>query len=133
MGTQKLELIINISIFSSMKFRAAILASIIAILTIQPAFSKYPMGNFAEKKTCAGICHMKKKCSKENSKGNNACSPEGCNPFMPCAIGNFFLDEKPYHQSQPVLILSKKMAIKNDNSLSSYIADCWHPPKSLFS
>jgi len=133
MVTQQLEFISNISTFNPMKFRAAILASIIAVLTIQPAFSKYPMGNFAEKRTCAGICHIKNKSSRENSKGNNACSPEGCNPFMPCAIGNFFMEETPYHQSQPVLILSKKIAIKNDNSLSSYIADCWHPPKSFFS
>jgi hypothetical protein len=112
-----------------MKFRAAIFASIIAILTIQPAFSKNPMGNFAEKKVCADMCPMKKKCSKENKD----CSSNGCNPFMPCAIGNFFLDEKPYHQNDPVLVFSHEKIIRNDKAVSSYIADCWHPPESSFS
>jgi hypothetical protein len=116
-----------------MKLRAAIFATIIAFLTIQPAFSKNPMGNFDEKKACTDMCHMKKKCSKESSKENKDCSSNGCNPFMPCAIGNFFLDEKPYHQNEPVLVLSHEIIIKNDKAVSSYIADCWHPPESSFS
>jgi hypothetical protein len=76
---------------------------------------------------------MKKKCTKESSKENKDCSPEGCNPFMPCAIGNFFLDEKPYDQSDPAPVLSHVLIIRNDRLVSSYIADCWHPPEASFS
>jgi hypothetical protein len=121
------------SIFKTMKFRAAIFASIIAILTIQPAFSKNPFGNFDAKNSCADMCHMKKKCSKGSNKENKDCSSSGCNPFMPCATGNFFLNEKPYDQNNPVLAFSQEKIISNDKVVSSYIADCWHPPESSIS
>lgn len=94
--------------FKEMKLRAAIFAIIIGFLTIHPVFSKNPMGNFAEKKSCSGAYNMQKKCSKESGKENKDCSPEGCNPFMPCAIGNFFLNETPYHQNDAVIILSNE-------------------------
>ena len=64
-----------------------------------------------KRRACTDMCHMKKKCSKESSKENKDCSPNGCNPFMPCAIGNFFLDEKPYHPNDAIIILSHEKII----------------------
>jgi hypothetical protein len=116
-----------------MKFGAAIFASLITFLTIQPTFSKNPMGNFSEKKECASMCDMKKKCGKETGKQSNDCSANGCNPFMPCAIGNFFLGENPYTLDNLILILSHKIILTNDKLISSYIGDCWHPPESHYS
>jgi hypothetical protein len=87
------------------------------------------MGNFSEKKPCTDMCHMKKKCSKENKD----CSSNGCNPFMHCAIGNFFLDERPYQQNDPASVIAREIIIRNDKAVSSYIDDCWHPPESSFS
>jgi len=91
------------------------------------------MGNFAEKKACSRTCHMMKKCGKESGKENKDCSSNACNPFMPCAIGNFFLNETTYHQNDAVTILSLENIIRNEKIISSYTAYCWHPPKSSFS
>ena len=112
-----------------MKFSAAIFISLITFLTVQPSFSKNPMGNFPAKKSCSAFCDMKKKCSKEDSKKTQDCSANGCNPFMPCPVGNFFIDEEPYQLSNDFSQLSNKMIVANDKIVSTYVADCWHPPE----
>jgi hypothetical protein len=116
-----------------MKIIASIFLALVGFLIIQPAFSS-TQKTFASKMMCMnGMCCAKKLCSKkaQKEKSDNDCNK--CNPFMACAYGNFFMNELPFHHSAIVSLISTKIILTNDKAISSYIADCWHPPKKLLS
>jgi hypothetical protein len=116
-----------------MKIIAFIFLLLVGFLIIQPALSS-TQKTYASKIMCMkGMCCAKKHCSKkaEKEKSENDCNK--CNPFMACAYGNFFVNELPFDYTAIVSMISTKLILTNDKVISSYIADCWHPPKKFLS
>jgi hypothetical protein len=100
-------------------------------LIVQPAMSSSAPGNSAIKRTCAKMCSMMKKCTNKKSKESKNCA-EGCNPFMACASGNFFLMAAQNEDIFCTAQVAEKLKPINDKTLSCYISDCWHPPEVIF-
>jgi hypothetical protein len=116
-----------------MKIIASIFLLLVGFLIIQPALSSTQKTYAAKMISMKGMCFAKKHCSKKSQKekSENDCSK--CNPFMACAYGNFFVNELPFDHSAIVSIISIEPILTNDKAISSYIAECWHPPKKLLS
>jgi len=78
---------------------------------------------------------MKMKCQKQKKQSDkdNKCGNEACNPFMPCASGNFYLMEKEISGQMVIGSIMENIAVKNDNRLASCITDFWHPPEQIIS
>ncbi len=107
-----------------MKNAACFFAFILTFLTLQPAFGN--METKAEMNCC-----MKSKCGKNNEQQRkNKCENNGCNPFMACALGNFFLSQKPFQLSYSFTIVKQQRFILNDNRVARGSSDCWHPPRN---
>jgi hypothetical protein len=96
----------------------------LAFLIFQPAFQS-STGEL-KKQDCSGMhCHKKDQSGKK--KGD--CSTNGCNPFMACAYGNFYILNK---QAIDHIIQVKEtglIPVINDNRLASALSECWHPPE----
>jgi hypothetical protein len=85
-------------------------------------------------------CHPQEMCCKAKAqhKGekppcdqNTTCNRDFCNPFVPCGISVVY--RAPLVSfCNPVTETSQKLkpAI-NDDIISNYLSDCWHPPKQL--
>ena len=108
-----------------MKSGAFICLFIFSLLTVEPLYSYYQ----AEEDMCC-----MEECSKESSEeGEEDCENTGCNPFMSCIYGNFFLVEKPYLSVTWFIVPGKKIATVNDNRIVGNLSDCWHPPEAAVS
>jgi hypothetical protein len=73
-------------------------------------------------------CCQKGHCSKKGQKKDN-CENKGCNPFMACSYGNYFIAEKTFASAKPPIPPKGKIVFIKDNYTSEYISDCWHPPE----
>ena len=117
-----------------MRLSAFILLVIISSLTIQPVFkhveASIPSGMDME---CCLNHHKgsEKKCpsSGKDEKKNLPCDNNGCNPFMPCSIGNFYIVERLHFLSAPVNQPGKNNILLNDNRTAKSLSECWHPPQ----
>jgi hypothetical protein len=103
------------------KVAAFILAFILLFFTIQPLFG-------TPKEVSKMQCCRKGHCSKKGEKKDN-CENKGCNPFMACAYGNYFIAVKPFISTIPSIIIKEKRVLIKDNYSSTYLSDCWHPPE----
>jgi hypothetical protein len=81
-------------------------------------------------------CKKKMHCSrqaqpKDGKEGgqSDGCQGNGCNPFMACAYGNFYLLEKSATGLLAPSFLLDKQIPANDNRLSSRLSESWHPPE----
>jgi len=72
-----------------------------------------------------------KKCplSGKNEKKNLPCDNNGCNPFMPCSIGNFYIAVKLHFLSVPIDQSGINNIPLNDNRTAKSLSECWHPPR----
>ena len=128
-----------------MKTGALILSFLFVVLSIQPTFVNWsrisPLNTGA---TCSGSGVGKTGCCKKMStvakrapvrkpvkqQSENPC--DNCNPFMPCNACPYVPEETQLFV--PPLIVNDVETTNaiNDNDLSGYNAECWHPPE-LFS
>ena len=121
-------------------FSAAFIA-VFGLLQVQPVF--FEMG-ITKDKSCA---QPKKTCCAKTSKpscSGSKCTPpknsekgkdcnNGCNPFVPCAVGSCcYLVESFYSYSSSSIVAKQKLALINDNRISSGLSECWHPPELIF-
>jgi len=111
-----------------MKISAAIFLLILSFLTIQPLFSS---NNHVAKKTCC--MKMKKNCTagKQSRSTPIKCETGKCNPFMACALGNFYTAGKSFAANPLFIQWSEKILPQNDNRLASGLFECWHPPENI--
>ncbi|HLY68964.1 MAG TPA: hypothetical protein VKR53_04500 [Puia sp.] len=117
-----------------MKIIASIFLILVGFLIIQPAMSTSNPVSDGVRTTCSNrTCCEKKQCSKKAEKEKSEPDCSKCNPFMACAYGNFFVNELPFDHHAIVLIISTDSILTNDKAISSYTADCWHPPKEWLS
>ncbi len=79
-------------------------------------------------------CHKMMKCPRKKAPagGGGKCQGNGCNPFMACAFGNFYLLEKGGVEFVLAALRTDKKILINDNRLSSSLSDSWHPPEFIF-
>jgi hypothetical protein len=103
---------------------AFIFLLLVAFFTVQPLISSQ---RTAEATTCCSgtKCHQKSQPSNDSRK----CRKEGCNPFMACAYGNFYLLEKNGFTFFDVVPEKEKKVAINDNRLSTGLSESWHPPE----
>ena len=109
-----------------MKVPAYIFIIVLSFLTLQPAFS-------SDQKNIEVQCCKKDFCNKrgdEKPDKKNNCGNNGCNPFMACAYGNFFLIGKSSICFTYTPIAGKKIIALNDNRIATMFSDCWHPPET---
>ena len=129
-----------------MKITAAILLLILGFLTIQPAVGIHE--KTAGMMCCGKSCEMLEEvsdvvmsCEADNEEAlvceegtdtepcQENCDNRGCNPFMSCPFGNFFvMASSQLHVIFPVTPVSTNL-YKADEYLSAYLSDCWHPPE----
>ena len=107
-----------------MKTAAYIFFFILGFLTIQPVLSSMKTSEDLQ-------CCLKDHCSKSQNKvpKKNKCENNGCNPFMACGYGNFFLILKPIALYTFISIPNQRIIAINDNRVVGNLSDCWHPPE----
>lgn len=109
-----------------MKLAAYIFAFLLSFYTLQPVVSS--VINRVTLSGCAKQSHCCKKNRKVPVKKDN-CENRGCNPFMGCVYGNFYMTEKSSISFTIFIIPKQKTGIFNDNRIVKNASDCWHPPK----
>jgi len=120
-----------------MNIAAAILASLHLFMSVQPPvlsnndFTPEEEGCQAGK-SCSiskNSCRSQNKKSPENDEPGGCCKNTLCNPFGPCC--NCLFIERSVHYIISYPIQSKKVAPANEDILSSYINEFWHPPELI--
>ena len=127
-----------------MRITAAILLLILGFLTIQPAVGVHE--KTAGMMCCGESCKMPEAdeeamiCEEEEEstaceEGSETdpceenCDNRGCNPFMSCPFGNFFVMASSLTPVSFRITLVSTNLYKTDEYLSTYLSDCWHPPE----
>lgn len=111
-----------------MQGKAFILAIIAGFFMFQPGFIARQPGkcggdHSCMQQTCTANEHCKKKQSKENRNSN------GCNPFMACWCGNFFVVERPFGSSAPITGIDRDFVSRDEKDETGIASECWHPPE----
>jgi hypothetical protein len=127
----------QISYISVVKLIASIFLCLVAFFTVQPLISS--RGMLAGEQAIAPAMHCcakMMKCPKKSrpaSNGSNRgkCDENGCNPFMACAYGNFYLPAKGGLIFFMIAPEKEKKIALNDNRLSSSLSESWHPPERI--
>ena len=77
------------------------------------------------------VCNMMMQCSKEqaaNKKSkDNTTSCESCCSIQNCHCN--FTGVQHFNFQIPTNTITKKIHTQNDNVLSTYLSECWHPPE----
>lgn len=122
-----------------MKAGAFILSLLIVVLSIQPTSI-----NWNSRATCAdkttnnksvARAGVKKTCNKETkgltnkpAEKQNEDSPNSCNPFMTCN-GCAYMPAEAHEIISPSAGESENTNWLNDETLSSFPNESWHPPE----
>lgn len=124
-----------VSLFT-MKFSAHLLTSlfvlVLGILHIQPLFL-HPESK-GETTCCQSRCKKENPCREKNDQSDQdgGCPNQGCNPFIPCAMGSCCYVTESFYSNPGISILQKqKHRLFNDNRLLNTSLECWHPPEWL--
>jgi hypothetical protein len=59
------------------------------------------------------------------------CDAGKCNPFMACALGNFYMAGRSFAEHILFFQRSEKIHPQNDHRLAFCLFDCWHPPENI--
>lgn len=127
---------------TSLKIFSAAFIVILSLLQAQPLLL-----DFGCKKGEAGVatgpemtsCIQKRTraCSKnkcdlpvKNQEEKKDCANRGCNPFVPCSIGFCcYLVESFISYSASSSLSKRQLSLFNDNRISGFLSECWHPPE----
>lgn len=103
-----------------MKIAAYIFTCIIFLATVQPLFSRTNAETIE--------CCTKEKCHKSRQpEKKKDCENSGCNPFMACASGNFYLLDNSFISVISLMTARQKIILVDDNRVSDKLNECWHP------
>jgi hypothetical protein len=68
----------------------------------------------------------------KDSKENDDCGADGCNPFVPCSMGFCcYLVESIYTFPSSDILLKQNLTHFDDDRISSSLSECWHPPELI--
>jgi len=111
------------------KVIAFIFLSLAAFFTLQPLIGSQRASPVPSACCSKGMM----KCPKKSppASDNKKCRREGCNPFMACAYGNFYMAEKGGIGFLSITPEKKKKMAINDNRLSTNLSESWHPPECI--
>ena len=113
-----------------MKRRAFILAVIAGFFMFQPGFANRQPGKCSDDQCrVETACASKKQCHNKRSK--DGCTSNGCNPFMACWCGNFFVIERPFSSSIPISQCASEFVIRDEKKTFEIASKCWHPPEMI--
>jgi hypothetical protein len=116
-----------------MKIAAAILATLTIFMTAQGPMLSTEASVSEENCPVESSCSVRKStCTKEvpvpeNENKSKCCDYNFCNPFGACCC--YTSVERPLLSVTSFFIQTKIANPVNENTLSSYIQDVWHPPK----
>lgn len=112
-----------------MKFSAAILLQIMLVLTTLPLTHDL----FAAKKNiCMDKCNKMCTSKQKHKTGNETpCSNNSCNPFLSCSFCSFIYTERLMLTDIFSQQNNRFNILRNVNLVSSYHAECWHPPELI--
>src|SRR3954454_552019 len=101
---------------------ASIFFVLVAFLTAEPLISTQGMLSGKPAKKC---CAKMMKCHKGDlpQDSNKKCTDTGCNPFMACSYGNFFLAPESNLNFSYQTTEKKRQTLINDNRLSSGLSE----------
>lgn len=107
-----------------MRILAFIFLVFVGFFIVQPLFSSYKV---VVAKKC---CNKMMKCNKQTKRtADKPCGNAGCNPFMACAYGNFYISSHNIISLTLPSLLSLRSIPLDDNRLSEKSSDWWHPPR----
>ena len=113
-----------------MRIVSAIFFIYVSLLIVSPSIcGVYTEVN--ETQMCRSSCEYTQ-CSGEQTENESSDKDEPCTPC--CLIQNCnccFVAPSSF-EFQPLIVYSaKKIQSKNDNVVSNYSSDCWHPPEMI--
>jgi hypothetical protein len=74
----------------------------------------------------------KTKCNKPPADNQEEdCSDERCNPIMSCPAGNFYFANPAHFSFTHFPLSGQKKLLLDDNRISGYLSECWHPPEII--
>jgi hypothetical protein len=96
----------------------------------QPGFaSRQPDRCSEDQCRMQNACTGKKHC--ENKQSKEGCTSNGCNPFMACWCGNFFMTENAFSSCTPVAKFASEFMIRDEKKTIGVALECWHPPEMV--
>lgn len=119
-----------------MKLIAAILAILTFFMPVQPVLAHKDYTAEQKEIRTKDNCYSndKETCATQNKVAdkqdpNKCCNNGHCNPFAVCSCCYYTFIERQVVKSPSLLTKAKKPTLTDVNILSSFIADCWHPPE----
>jgi hypothetical protein len=113
-----------------MRRNAFLLAIITGFFMFQPGFAAPQLEKCAAGKcSMQQACAVKKRCQKNRPKED--CNSNGCNPFMACWCGNFFVIERPFVSCRTAVNLNSEFVITDEKKITGVTFECWHPPEMI--
>jgi len=113
-----------------MKRSASILAVIVGFFMFQPGFAgRQPDKCSSDQCQMQKVCTGKKHC--ENKRSKDGCTSKGCNPFMACWCGNFFMIERAFASSIPITKVASEFVTRDEKKIPGVAFECWHPPEMI--
>jgi hypothetical protein len=114
-------------------FMSGILMILLGALHVQPLFLHYEIKKepVCAKTKCQKQQPVQEK-EKQSEKDKKDCANQGCNPFVPCAMGSCCYVVESFFAGSPMPIIKKqKRALLNDMTLLNTVSECWHPPEMI--
>jgi hypothetical protein len=118
-----------------MKVFAALMAWLMLFVSVQKPVLTTEAVVAGEDDCCAAVCseESSRPCEMPGDScplpgGSKGCCNTLCNPLSACC---FYLPVQHTQLSVSSTLLKKVMAaVTDENGLSSFSADCWHPPRA---
>lgn len=114
-----------------MKHLSFILATYICLLMVQPVAEKVYASFFKQTESCSHDCCKHKPVSENNHPSNNCCDDVVCNPFGMCNCCFVFNSVQVAVQFNTITVSNKLVSSEENNLISSFSSDCFHPPEFL--
>lgn len=115
-----------------MKIVSAILTVLIFFLTVQPMLTNLINADSNKIAVTDKCCSDNHNNQSSKDKNNNCCNDGHCdNPFLICSNCTFINFDKAVFSFAHFFSKNKRINPTDDNVLSSYMQDFWHPPESV--
>lgn len=116
-----------------MKFLAAILATFISVLTVQPVIQLFAGSDANEEICCESCCSSDKSCAQDSDSQKqdaNECCPDGlCNPFQVCAYCCGGIVSGPFLALVTSSVKINYNQPTKNNLVLGFRSNCYHPPE----
>ena len=112
-----------------MKLTAFILATYISLLTVQPVAELIYSSLTNHKETCEMACCKHKQANNTKQDANNCCDKGVCNPFGMCNCCFVYNQTQTTIEYNNFAQTNKLNTTVENNFVSSFMSDCFHPPE----